>query len=107
MGGTKVSVNVLLPDTIFSESGGKKKMAYPFSYANRYNILSESIAFLRLCIAGVGVALDLLATKDEKIYSWKKRLEVTGATGPPPPTTNRHQSNPPRHRQRPVLADLL
>lgn len=64
LGGTKVSVNVLLPDKIFEESGAGKKMANPFTYSLRINLLSQSREFVRLCTAGVAKALHLLATND-------------------------------------------
>ncbi len=73
-GENKVSVNVLLPDIIFEydEAGVRTRMARPFSYSRRHNLMSQSREFIRLCTFGVWVALDLLADKDRGTYSWQR-----------------------------------
>lgn len=73
LGGDKVSVNVLLPDKIFDDSGSSKKLVQPFSYSLRYNLLSQSREFVRLCTAGVAGALYLRGANDGPTFSWAKR----------------------------------
>jgi hypothetical protein len=74
VGGAGVAVNVVLPDAIFvyDESGRKGKMVQSFSYNNSYNLLTQSGEFIKLCTAGVAMALELLARNDSQIYTWQK-----------------------------------
>jgi hypothetical protein len=71
-GGVRVAVNVLLPDRIFESSDSAKKLALPYSYSTRINLLSESREFVRLCTAAVAISLDLLTTTERATYSWVK-----------------------------------
>lgn len=60
VGENGVSVNILLPDTIFvRDNSGDKRMAQ-FTYRERYNILSQSMAFVQLVAGSIGEALSLL-----------------------------------------------
>ncbi len=67
-----ISVNVLLPDTIFEFGNEAKKLAH-FTYDLRVNMLSQSREFLLLVSESTKQALALLSKIRKPIYTFKKR----------------------------------
>jgi len=64
-------VNFYLPDAIFDHSGAGEKLVR-FTYEKRYNVLSMSMAFVRLVSASVLMSLLLLLDSDKASYHYKK-----------------------------------
>jgi hypothetical protein len=66
-----VSVNVYLPDVVFVRGPADKRLAH-FTYNERYNVLSQSIEFVRLVASAVGQSFVLLVEPGKPTYSYKK-----------------------------------
>jgi hypothetical protein len=73
LGGTKVAVNVILPDAIYKyrADGAQEGMLSEFTYENGYNLLGQSREFTRLCT--ISVAEALIDSVTDKTYYLKKR----------------------------------
>lgn len=71
VGDNGVSVNFYVPDVIFDRSGTGEKLA-KFTYEKRYNVLSQSLAFVQLVSGAVMMSLILVTDKSEATYSYAK-----------------------------------
>lgn len=71
VGEAGVSVNFYLPDIVFVRGPGDKRLA-PFTYNEKYNVLSQSMEFARLVAWAVGQSLVLLVEPGKPTYSYKK-----------------------------------
>ncbi|MFC1794876.1 hypothetical protein ACFL3Q_14975 [Planctomycetota bacterium] len=69
--GDDVSVNVLLPDRIFDHSGSTEKMV-KFTYVERYNLLSQSMNFMRLICYAIGKVYSLLIDPGKPTFVFSK-----------------------------------
>lgn len=65
------SINFYLPDVIFDRSGTGEKLA-KFTYGERYNILSQSFAFVELVAEAVGQSFVLLLDPGRPTFSYAK-----------------------------------
>jgi hypothetical protein len=72
VGDTGVSMNFYLPDVIFDRSGKSEKLS-KFTYQERYNILSQSLAFVQLVSGAVAQSFVLLLEPGKAAFHYKKR----------------------------------
>jgi len=71
VGAKGVSVNFYVPDVIFDRSGKGEKLA-KFTYDKQFNVLSQSVVFVRLVSAAVLMALLFLETKRKACFHYSK-----------------------------------
>jgi hypothetical protein len=71
VGESGVSVNFYLPDVVFVRGPGDKRLAH-FTYDEKYNVLSQSIEFVRLVASAVGQSFMLLLEPGKPTYCYKK-----------------------------------
>jgi hypothetical protein len=71
VGETGVSTNFYLPDVIFERCGTDKRLAR-FTYRQKYNVLSQSIGFVRLVAEAVDHSLLLLLDPGQPTYQYSK-----------------------------------
>ncbi len=71
VGPNAISVNVLLPDRIFEEktTGGGDRLA-PFTYSERWNLLSMAKGFVELTAGALIATMHLLAHVDEPMFQF-------------------------------------
>lgn len=70
-----ISINLLLPDHIYSysETGARMSLVGSFEYSSRINILRQSLDFIHLCEIYSLSILNALKEKDHQLYEWQKQ----------------------------------
>jgi hypothetical protein len=72
VGDNGFSVNIYLPDTIFEQTDGNKRLA-KFTYEERWNLLSQCRAFAQATSLAVLLALRTVLDTQGRVFAYSRR----------------------------------